>query len=107
MSLDNIERLTEFLYILARDELPIGAIEGIMSDHVTGGEADEYCNVWLEAWARNMAERLTNEEIPVINYSSMYKPIGSLKTRYGSDAKGSRERPSYPVRACTLFNNDE
>lgn len=105
----NNERLVEFLYILARDELPIGTIEGILFDHVAGGKPDEYCNVWLEGWARNVAERLTDESLPVVNYNNMYKPAGTLNSENegwdahyrvtGGEAKAfDDQRPSYPVR---------
>jgi hypothetical protein len=92
------ERLVEFLYILARDELPIGKIESIMWDHVTGGEPDEFCNPWLEAWARNLVERLTNDEVPVVNYNNMYKQPGELEGVLGPDAK-EYDRPAYPKLA--------
>jgi hypothetical protein len=91
------ERLVEFLYVLARDELPVGVIEGIMWDHVTGNEPDEYCNPWLEAWARNMAERLTDDSIPVTNYNNMYKGPGEAGHEnrvLGPEAK-KVDRPPY------------
>jgi hypothetical protein len=92
------ERLVEFLYILARDELPIGTIESIMWDHVSGGEPDEYCNPWLEAWARDLAKRLTSEDVPVVNFNNMYKAPGDLKGVTGPEAKKVAGR-AYPVLA--------
>lgn len=102
------ERLVEFLYILARDELAIGAIEDIMWDHVTGCET-EYCNVWLEGWARDLAERLTNDEIPITNYNNMLKHPGldGHNARVtGEEAKlHDKIRPPYPVRTEVVYSD--
>lgn len=91
------ERLVEFLYILARDELALGAIEDILWDHVTGDEPDEYCNPWLEAWARHTAERLTDDSVPVTNYNNMYKGPGleGHENRVIGEAAKEVDRPPH------------
>lgn len=85
------ERLVEFLYILARDELPMGALEDIMWNHVNGGEPDSYCNTYLEGWARNMAKRLTSEDVSITNWKHMYKPAPK-------DRKTDNENERYYVK---------
>jgi len=51
-------KLTEFLYILMRDHLPAGTVEGIMINHVTGKE-NRYTNGYLAKYANDVAGRLT------------------------------------------------
>jgi hypothetical protein len=55
-----IERLTAFLYILMRDELPAGKVEAIVRDHVekAGDRTRVYSNAGLEAYAREVATRI-------------------------------------------------
>lgn len=95
------ERLVEFLYVLARQELPIGIIEGVLFDHVSGGEPDEYCNTYLEAWARDVAKRLTDDSVPVTNWQFMYNAGGEeglINRVSGIKTKElDNERPPYPV----------
>lgn len=49
--------LVAFLYELARDHLPVGAIEGMMHDWTP--EGCMFTNGWLAAWAQDAADRLT------------------------------------------------
>jgi hypothetical protein len=69
------ERLVEFLYILGRDHLALGVLEDIMWDHVDGTE-DSYCNSFLEDYARDLAERLTDDTLPITDWKHMYKKPG-------------------------------
>lgn len=92
------ERLVEFLYILSRDHLPHGVIEGIMWDHVSGGEPDSYCNTYLEGWARDMTRRLINDDAPIVDYKHMFKGpnIGvSPPQRWFIRADGIKEYEPY------------
>lgn len=56
VTIDN-DRLVEFLYILMRDHVPLGTVEGIIIDHVVGGE-NRYTNGWLANYARDVSLRL-------------------------------------------------
>jgi hypothetical protein len=91
------ERLIEFLYILARDHVLLGDIEGIIWDHVTGGEADSYCNTYLEGYVRDLAQRLTDESIPIVDWKHMYKPSANDRRtddeneRYRIDIDGNQK----------------
>ena len=58
-SVNSDNKLVEFLYILMRDHLPAGKVEGIMIDHVTGGE-NNYTNGWLATYAKDIARRLNS-----------------------------------------------
>lgn len=57
--------LVSFLYILMRDHLPAGVVEGIIQNHVVveaqdEGPSDEsqFCNGYLAAYAKDIAARL-------------------------------------------------
>lgn len=51
--------LVSFLYILARDYLPIGVIEEIIVEHLIVAEpGSEFTNGWMANWAQNLADRL-------------------------------------------------
>jgi len=52
-------KLIVFLYLLGRDRLPLGLIEGIM-EQVEGMSSEEvvYTNGWLAQWAEYTADRL-------------------------------------------------
>lgn len=56
-------RLVQFLYILLRDHLPAGAVEGIMLNHVdkTAGLEITYSNHHLADYARELAARINTE----------------------------------------------
>ncbi len=60
MTARRLQPLVQFLYILGRDELPLGAIEAIIARHVElhPGKDVKYSNPHLEAWAREAAERI-------------------------------------------------
>jgi len=49
--------LVSFLYILMRDHLPTGVVEGIMKDHVPD-QVVKFTNGWLANYAKDIAERL-------------------------------------------------
>ena len=55
-----LEPLINFLYVLLRDHLPSGVVEGIMVNHVekARGRTRSYSNPHVEAHAREIAERL-------------------------------------------------
>ncbi len=80
------ERLIDFLYILVRDHLPIGTVEGIMWDQVDD-EKSSYCNSYLEEYVRELEFRLTNTRVPVTCWKHMYK-YGDHK--WYIDLKGNR-----------------
>jgi hypothetical protein len=54
--------LVLFLYILGRDHLPLGAVEGIMEGHVEPIMQDRldttFSSPQLEAWAIDVARRI-------------------------------------------------
>lgn len=106
------ERLVQFLYTLARDTVSIGTVESLMWDQVIGGATEvEYCNPWLEAWARELTVRLTDESVPVTNYNNMYKPaVGPAGDEdfkvLGVKAKEhDAERPPYPIRSIVVLSD--
>lgn len=82
------ERLVDFLYVLARDELPVGAIEDLMWDHVDT-EPSSYCNEWLEGWARDLAKRLTDDSVAMVDYKHMFRSADG-KERYWIDGGGNK-----------------
>lgn len=49
--------LVQFLYLLARSEVPTGVIDQIIDYQLKGGTAD-LTNGWLGEWAKDAAERL-------------------------------------------------
>lgn len=59
------EKLVAFLYVLMRDEVPCGKVEGILQKHVMvaalarPGDPVEYSNKHLEAYAREIAGKLS------------------------------------------------
>ena len=56
------ERLVAFLYVLMRDEVVSGAVERVMESHIESRPRDiprSYSNPHLEAYARELAERLS------------------------------------------------
>lgn len=61
-SVDSADPLVAFLYILMRDHLPVGEVEGIISNHVGQGEdrgcVSHYSNGWLAKYAEYLAGRL-------------------------------------------------
>lgn len=74
------ERLIDFLYILGRDHLPLGALEDIMWSQVDT-EKSSYCNSFLEDYARDLAERLTDNTRDITDWKHM---------RLTADAKAYR-----------------
>jgi len=61
------DKLVQFLYILMRDHLPPGTVEGIIRDHVESlphRPASEiyFTNGWLAKYAEDIRDRLTNKE---------------------------------------------
>lgn len=78
-------RLLDFLYILARDHLNLGDIEGIMWDQVDN-EDSSYCNSYLEGYARDLATRLVDDSVPITDWKHMYKsPKGDERYWIGLD----------------------
>jgi hypothetical protein len=59
-SVDSKDPLVGFLYILMRDHLPVGMVEGIMRDHVNveTDDVDNYSNGWLAEYAKDLSKRL-------------------------------------------------
>ncbi len=51
------DRLTQFLYILVRDHLPIGTVNEIIHNFMTDKKVS-YSNDHIEAWAKVTAERI-------------------------------------------------
>lgn len=64
------QALVSFFYLLGRDQLPLGAVEGLvaLAEESAGAEA-VYSNADLERYAREVAERLTRipEKHPIMN----------------------------------------
>ena len=61
-----VDKLTGFLYVLLRDHLPAGTVEGIVSNHVEnpvalGTVQFQFSNRPLAEYARELAERLMEE----------------------------------------------
>ena len=53
------DKLTCFLYLLMRDKLPPGIVEGIMLKMADNGdESFEYCNGWLAQYAEYVKNQL-------------------------------------------------
>jgi hypothetical protein len=52
--------LVAFLYVLLRDHLLCGEVEGILLNHVTGEET-VFTNGWLAEYAKDLAARLHGE----------------------------------------------
>lgn len=51
--------LVSFLYLLARDKLPVGSIERLLQEVAQdNAKTITYTNGWLAAWAQNAAQRL-------------------------------------------------
>lgn len=50
--------LVSFLYILLRDHLPAGVVEGIVRNHVNLDPETEFCNGYIAKYAKDLAERL-------------------------------------------------
>lgn len=58
-SVDSSDPLVSFLYILLRDHVPAGVVEGIMQGHVEVPEKDtEFCNGFIARYAKDVAARL-------------------------------------------------
>ena len=56
--------LVAFLYLLARDHITIGELEGAVRDaEKTVGLECLYSNGWLAQYAQHLAERLTPEDV--------------------------------------------
>lgn len=58
------KKLVSFLYILMRDHLPSGAVEGIMENHVKKIDKKKpvFTNEHLKAHAVELAERLLPDQ---------------------------------------------
>jgi len=54
------DRLVSFLYILMRDFLPAGEVEGILLSHCKDSKSD-FTNGWLANYAKNIAKYLKEE----------------------------------------------
>ena len=62
-SIDSTDPLVSFLYILMRDHLTMGAVEGIVQKHVVlegadDGDGSQFCNGHLAKYAQDVADRL-------------------------------------------------
>ena len=59
---DGNDPLATFLYILIRDHLPAGEVEGILKKHIFPDgkkfEGDEFSNGWLARYAKDISKRL-------------------------------------------------
>jgi len=57
--IDSRRKLVSFLYILARDHMTVGAIEGLWINHVEPDRGKSmFTNGWLAQWADDLADRL-------------------------------------------------
>jgi hypothetical protein len=57
---DDRRRLVCFLYLLARNHLPVGTIESIWKTEGASVEGPfQFTNGWLATWAQDMADRLS------------------------------------------------
>ena len=54
--------LVSFIYLLGRDLLSLGQIEGIMRKLGHPGDTTEFSNGWLAEWSKDIARRLGCEE---------------------------------------------
>jgi hypothetical protein len=54
---NHTDPLVSFLYILMRDHLPTGTVEGIVTDHCIASPSS-FTNGWLAKYAINLAESL-------------------------------------------------
>lgn len=78
-------RFIDFLYTLARDHLPTGVIEDIMYNFVDTEESS-YCNDFIEGYARDLARRLLDDNVPITNWKHMYRsPDGKTKFTGGDN----------------------
>lgn len=73
--------LVSFLYILMRDHLPAGVVEGILQNHVVveaqdEGPSDEsqFCNGYIAAYAKDIAARLSPQPDA--------EPMGTLNEQF-------------------------
>lgn len=62
-SVDSSDPLVSFLYILMRDHLPAGVVEGIMQKHVVlegtdDGDESQFSNGFIARYAKDVAARL-------------------------------------------------
>jgi hypothetical protein len=55
---DSNDKLVTFLYILLRDHLPSGVVEGIMINHAEKGGTPVFSNPFTEGHARELAGRM-------------------------------------------------
>jgi hypothetical protein len=54
-------KLVCFIYLLGRDHLPLGEIEGILTSmEKAGGDGYLYTNGWLAQYAQDIAKNLTD-----------------------------------------------
>jgi len=91
------QRLITFLYVLLRDRLPAGQVEAIVVDHVEKARdrTCSYSNPYVEAYARELAERLT--------------PTASIVGALGAEEElvpGTAGKPLAPVGPSNLTRVD-
>jgi ribA/ribD-fused uncharacterized protein len=56
---DSQDPLVSFFYILLRDHLPAGVVEGILREHVLIEDKDaQFCNGWVADYAKDIVKRL-------------------------------------------------
>jgi len=67
-AVDSTDPLVSFLYILLRDHVPAGVVEGIVQNHVAvaGGHEAEFCNGFIASYAKDVAERLRPQPLPEV-----------------------------------------
>lgn len=59
--IDSEDPLVGFLYLLARDYLPLGTVEDLIGKLPLARRRVEFTNGWLASWAKDAAHRLRQE----------------------------------------------
>lgn len=63
---NSYDKLTDFLYILMRDHLPLGTVEKIYQEHITHEKQCQFCNGYLASYAKDLAKRLKYNELDLM-----------------------------------------
>ena len=55
---DSDSKLVSFLYLLMRDHLPAGVVEGIIQEVTIDSTPVQFTNGWLASYSKDIEERL-------------------------------------------------